>query len=142
MPYGADKRRGNYFQAAVWSALEPGMGIISACLPCLAPILRRIFKKNQHDPSRGDTMGSGSTGSRRRWWSISEATQRHDSKVSEEAQSMTNISSERVGYKASAFHREGDDPESPLESDGLALDVIQVQSEVECHSDRVSARQV
>ena len=33
---------GNYVEAAIWSAVEPNVAVISACLPMLRPLLKRL----------------------------------------------------------------------------------------------------
>ena len=42
---------GNYVNSAIWSAAEPSMGVISACIPSLRPLISYI--------TRGTTRGIG-----------------------------------------------------------------------------------
>ena len=38
----ADGREGDSFTAIIWYSLEPAIGIICACLPCMGPLLRGL----------------------------------------------------------------------------------------------------
>lgn len=51
-PQGSSNRSiGNYVNSAIWSAAEPSMGVISACIPSLRPLVSLL--------TRGTTRGVG-----------------------------------------------------------------------------------
>ena len=41
----------NYVNAAIWSAAEPSMGIIAACIPSLRPMVSLIWKGSHRGPT-------------------------------------------------------------------------------------------
>ena len=47
----ANSVTGNYVNSAIWSAAEPSMGVVSACIPSLRPLVSLI--------ARGTTRGIG-----------------------------------------------------------------------------------
>ena len=66
----------NYINAAIWTATEPSMGVVSACLPSLRPLFNRMFSGTYHGPTLKSTRGKsaqdyGSGTSRRYIWSDS-----------------------------------------------------------------------
>ena len=44
----------NFVNAAIWSAAEPSMGVIAACIPSLRPLIALLWKGSH----RGPTMAS------------------------------------------------------------------------------------
>ncbi len=58
--------QGNYVNAGIWTATEPTMGVVSACLPSLRPLLKRLVSNTYHGPTFKGTSGSG-TSSRYMW---------------------------------------------------------------------------
>lgn len=63
----------NYVNAGIWTATEPTMGVVSACLPSLRPLLKRLVSNTYHGPTFKSTRnksaqnyGSG-TSSRYMW---------------------------------------------------------------------------
>ena len=41
----------NYVNAAIWSAAEPAMGVIAACLPSLRPLVALVWKGSHRGPT-------------------------------------------------------------------------------------------
>ena len=65
---------GNYVNGGIWTATEPAMGVVSACLPSLRPLFTRLVGSAQHGPTlkgikNKDTRDSSSGWSSRRMWS-------------------------------------------------------------------------
>lgn len=65
--------QGNYVNAGIWTATEPTMGVVCACLPSLRPLLKRLVSNTYHGPTFKGTRnksaqnyGSG-TSSRNMW---------------------------------------------------------------------------
>lgn len=65
--------QGRYVNAGIWTATEPTMGVVSACLPSLRPLLKRLVSNTYHGPTFKGTRnksaqdyGSG-TSSRYMW---------------------------------------------------------------------------
>ena len=70
----------NTTHALIWSIVEPCIGIISACLPTMRPLLRRLFpncfttelsissstSSTSQRPKKGSTFPDGSNGVKRR----------------------------------------------------------------------------
>lgn len=50
--------QGNYVNAGIWTAVEPSMGVVSACLPSLRPLFKKIFSGTHQGP----TLFSRTTG--------------------------------------------------------------------------------
>lgn len=42
---------GNYVNAGIWTATEPSMGVVSACLPSMRPLFKKIFSGDYHGPT-------------------------------------------------------------------------------------------
>lgn len=42
--------KGNYVPAACWTAAEPSIAVVSACLPSLRPLFVRLIWRNTHRP--------------------------------------------------------------------------------------------
>lgn len=69
----------NYINAAIWTATEPSMGVISACLPSMRPLFNRIFSGTYRGPTFKSTRGKsaqdyGSGTSGRHMWSDSKGS--------------------------------------------------------------------
>lgn len=69
----------NYINAAIWTATEPSMGVISACLPSMRPLFTRIFSGTYRGPTFKSTRGKsaqdyGSGTSGRYMWSDSKGS--------------------------------------------------------------------
>ena len=67
---------GNYVNAAIWTACEPSMGVVSACLPSLRPLFKRIFRGTYRGPTFRSRSGKslrdyGSGSSARHAWTSS-----------------------------------------------------------------------
>ena len=61
----------NYVNAAVWSAAEPSMGVIAACLPSLRPFVALVLKSTHRGPtviSKKYPQASDSSGSSKSIW--------------------------------------------------------------------------
>lgn len=62
----------NYVDAAIWSAAEPAMSVIAACLPSLRPLVALIWKASHRGPSLMNSTKSAqattSSGSSRTIW--------------------------------------------------------------------------
>lgn len=50
---------GNYVNAGIWTTTEPTMGVVSACLPSLRPLLKRLISNTYHDPTSNGTGSKG-----------------------------------------------------------------------------------
>ena len=60
----------NYVNAAIWSAAEPSMGVIAACIPSLRPLFALVWKGSHRGPfvdSNGDQTYASSNSSRSIW---------------------------------------------------------------------------
>ena len=63
----------NYVNAAIWSAAEPAMGVIAACIPAMRPLFALIWRGSHHGPtmtSKGAQPTTSSTSSRTTWPAI------------------------------------------------------------------------
>ena len=60
----------NYVNSAIWTATEPAMGVVSACLPSLRPLWSLVWKGSYRGPTRQSTQGNSSTASRMMWRSM------------------------------------------------------------------------
>ena len=45
--------------AAIWTAVEPAIGVVSACLPSLRPLVKMIFSGSYKGPRFGSTNKNG-----------------------------------------------------------------------------------
>ena len=66
---------GNYVDAAIWSAAEPTMGVIAACIPSLRPLTALIWRGNHRGPtmvlkSSKSAQATTSSGSSRMRWPV------------------------------------------------------------------------
>ena len=61
--------KGNYVDAAIWTACEPAMGVVSACLPSLRPLWSLAWKGSWRGPTRKSAQGN--TSSTSVWRSLS-----------------------------------------------------------------------
>ena len=64
-------RPGNYVNAAIWSAAEPSMGVIAACIPSLRPLVAHSWKAIHKDPTiltKKSARATTSSGSSRIEW--------------------------------------------------------------------------
>ena len=53
--YELTAQTGNYVTAATWTAAEPSIAVVSACLPSLRPLFMRVFQRGCYRrPSRRD----------------------------------------------------------------------------------------
>ena len=59
---------GNYINAGIWSALEPNMAVICACIPSLRPLVSVAGKGFANAPLVKSTLHSTGTASSRRIW--------------------------------------------------------------------------
>jgi len=61
----------NYVNAAIWSAAEPCMGVIAACLPSLRPLIAVLVRGTHRGPTMHgkSTQNISSTNSSRMVWS-------------------------------------------------------------------------
>lgn len=50
---------------SVWSTAEANLGIVSACMPTLKPLLRRFIPQGKHRNAIPKPAGSGSSGSKK-----------------------------------------------------------------------------
>ncbi|KAL6713697.1 hypothetical protein ACLMJK_009162 [Lecanora helva] len=48
----------NYIDAGIWSALEPSMAVVCACIPSLRPLFSVITRSFSHPPSFRSTLNS------------------------------------------------------------------------------------
>lgn len=62
----------NYVNSAVWSAAEPSMSVIAACLPSLRPLVALIWKGSFHGPAllSKTSQATTSSGSSKLVWPI------------------------------------------------------------------------
>ena len=61
----------NYVNAAIWSAAEPSMSVIAACLPSLRPLIALALKGTHRGPtliSKKSAQATSSSGSSRVIW--------------------------------------------------------------------------
>ncbi|KAL8818666.1 MAG: hypothetical protein Q9223_002739 [Gallowayella weberi] len=60
----------NFVNSAIWSSAEPCMGVISACLPSLRPLVALITRGTHRAPKKGgaNAQGTNSSGSSRIVW--------------------------------------------------------------------------
>ena len=67
----------DYVNAAIWSAAEPSMGVIAACVPSLRPLLALVCKGSYRGPAvvSSGAQATNSGKSSRTVWSIRE---KHD----------------------------------------------------------------
>ena len=54
--------------AAIWTATEPCMGVVSACLPSLRPLVTLLFSGSHHGPAVKSAQATGSINSSRMMW--------------------------------------------------------------------------
>lgn len=63
---------GDYVDSAIWSAAEPCMGVISACIPSLRPLVSLVFRGTVrgHDVTKAtkSAQATTSSGSSRMMW--------------------------------------------------------------------------
>ena len=59
---------GNYIDAGIWSALEPNMAVICACIPSLRPLVSVAGKGFAKTPLIKSTLRSTGGASSRRMW--------------------------------------------------------------------------
>ncbi|KAL8831105.1 MAG: hypothetical protein Q9191_001054 [Dirinaria sp. TL-2023a] len=65
----------NYINAGIWSALEPNMAVVCACIPSLRPLITIVTRGVFNHPLVKSTMKSGSsTLSKRGWGSLNGRT--------------------------------------------------------------------
>ena len=64
-------RAGNYINAGIWSALEPNMAVICACIPSLRPLFSVARQGFANAPLVKSTLHSTGGVSSRRMWSSS-----------------------------------------------------------------------
>lgn len=64
---------------AIYSVLEPTLGVVNACLPVIKPSLTKIFKRNlfQSKPGTSTSGGSGAFRSRKTDTSANEGNDNH-----------------------------------------------------------------
>lgn len=55
--------KGSLGIVSVWSTAEPNLGIVSACMPTMKPLLRRIVPQAKLSNAKAKPSGSGSSGS-------------------------------------------------------------------------------
>jgi hypothetical protein len=64
-------RPGNYVNAAIWSAAEPSMGVIAACIPSLRPLVVYSWRAIHKSPTiltKKNAQATTSSGSSRILW--------------------------------------------------------------------------
>lgn len=63
---------GNFVDAAIWSAAEPSMGVIAACIPSLRPLFSMVFKGRPGGPTMASKSAQATTssGSSRIMWPV------------------------------------------------------------------------
>jgi len=49
--FGLTGYQGNYVNAGIWTATEPTMGVVSACLPSLRPLFKRLVSNTFKGPT-------------------------------------------------------------------------------------------
>ena len=62
---------GNYVNAAIWSAAEPSMSVIAACIPSLRPLVAFLWRGSRKGPtifSKKSAQATSSSGSSRMVW--------------------------------------------------------------------------
>jgi hypothetical protein len=72
--FGLIEYQGNYVNAGIWTATEPTMGVVSACLPSLRPLFKRLVSNTYKGPYFGSSRNKsaqnyGSGNSSRYMWS-------------------------------------------------------------------------
>ena len=71
-----NKTLGNYINASIWNTTDTTMGVVSACIPSLRPLFKRLVSDTYHGPdfkgsrTKGD-QDYGSNASSRFIWSPS-----------------------------------------------------------------------
>lgn len=59
---------GNYVNAGIWSAIEPNMAVVCACIPSLRPLITVVSQGVFNHPLVRSTLSSsGATSSKRTW---------------------------------------------------------------------------
>ena len=61
-------RPGNYINAGIWSALEPNMAVVCACIPSLRPLITIATRGVFNHPFVKHTVQSGSSTLSKRGW--------------------------------------------------------------------------
>lgn len=54
--------QGNYVNAGIWTATEPTMGVVCACLPSLRPLLKRLVSNTYRGPTFKGTKNKSAQG--------------------------------------------------------------------------------
>lgn len=121
----ADSRKGDSFTAIIWYSLEPAIGIICACLPCMGPLLRGLpgspfgSQNRSFTASRSDVLRALPKSGPRSLWDL-------------DAGSVERLTQAEGSCKASVYasatpsHDDFRGRRSP--SGGLELDVVHVRN--------------
>lgn len=64
----SNKHQGNFVNAAIWTATEPCMGLVSACLPSLRPLVTLLVSGSHRGPPMKSAQATGSSTSSRMMW--------------------------------------------------------------------------
>jgi len=64
----SNNHQGNFVNAAIWTATEPCMGVVSACLPSLRPLVTLLVSGSPRGPRVKSTHATGSSTSSRLMW--------------------------------------------------------------------------
>ena len=68
--YTLTEALGNYINAGIWSALEPNMAVICACIPSLRPLVSVAGQGFTISPLVGRSAQSSGVASSRRIWEV------------------------------------------------------------------------
>lgn len=124
---------GNYINAGIWSAIEPGMAVICACIPSLRPLFsiatRSIFKAS---PMIKSKLSTGTSFASKRTWGSSKRSDGTFSHLDEHPDDMKPLGHD-VSVRAGRVNA--------TEHDAEALELpqrgIQVQREVQVTTEKV-----
>jgi len=62
---------GNYVNAGIWSALEPNMAVVCACIPSLRPLITIVTRGVFNHPLVRSTLASHNGSTSKRLWRLS-----------------------------------------------------------------------
>ena len=128
----ANDLSGNFVNAAIWTATEPCMGVVSACLPSLRPLVALLYSGSHRGPPVKSAQASGSSTSSRMRWRSNNGNDEGTFTRLEESANETNLP---WGHTVSVHGGSSYQKRSPTENISMddmnvPADSIQVKTEV------------
>ncbi|KAL8766367.1 MAG: hypothetical protein Q9209_006837 [Squamulea sp. 1 TL-2023] len=132
----------NFINPGIWSALEPSMAVICACIPSLRPLFSLAARSLRNSPLCSVSLpriaakltGSSKTGTGRRMWPGSSRGKTNHGMFSELEEGGAN-DMKPLGHDVSVHGGREDEEGMELPSGG-----IQVKTEVKVSTDRLEYR--